>query len=61
MQIVNCDCGESNCNMDGRCVKCGRIRMLPQKLQEKVKAVETALDDCKQAMIDWMNENSHLS
>ena len=56
MQIVKCECGESNCNIAGRCIMCGKIRMLPQKLQEKIKIVEDALNDCKQAMIDWMNE-----
>ena len=55
LAIVNCLCGESICDFDGRCIRCGKYRMLPRDLVEKAKVVEKAMDDFKDAVVAWMN------
>ena len=57
MASVNCLCGESICHDDGRCKRCGKYRMLPRELADKVEVVEKALGDLKDTMIAWMNAN----
>jgi hypothetical protein len=34
--------------------------MLPRELADKAKAVETAMDDYKTAVIAWMNANNRI-
>ena len=58
LAIVNCSCGESVCNDDGRCSGCGKQRMLPRKLADKANAVEKALDDFKDTIVEWMNKET---
>lgn len=53
---INCSCGESICNDEGKCVKCGKYRMLSRDLQEKMNNIERQLEDLKKAFIEFLND-----
>lgn len=60
LSVINCTCGESICNDDGRCKRCGKYRMLPMELSEKSNNVDKAIEDLKTAVIEWMNKNQDI-
>jgi len=52
LQILKCDCG-----FDGKCLKCGKRRMLPKELQERFDVLKKEISTLKNSLIDWMNKN----